>query len=143
MHERAEATFLTRALHLHPCHEEGFEQVPGVGRRAFQTTSAPLVEYTAFPRSRSDHSPRIAIVRDLSSLGLCLTSTRAEAVGSLQRLLHPWAEEGFPAQPTLARVIWCRPDPNGGFSVGLNFILNSRPAFARALSRLPSQVAAA
>jgi hypothetical protein len=77
-----------------------------------------VLEYTRFPRVAADSGARLAFTRDLSASGMCISSDRAEPVGSLLRVAMR-DPEGRPLPVRIERVVWCRPAGDGRHWIGL------------------------
>ena len=77
-----------------------------------------IVEYTPFPRTSAEPSPRIGFTRDVSPSGMCIGSDHEEPVGALLRVVRR-AGDGRSQRPCIDRVVWCQPASDGRFWIGL------------------------
>ena len=86
-----------------------------------------IVEYAPFPRVGAEERARIAVTRDVSESGLCISSERPEPVGSLLRIVMRDADGG-PLPACIERVVWCRPGDDGRHWIGLERVTALAPS---------------
>jgi hypothetical protein len=121
---------MARASRQLPLEFGGCGGVDGGGyeatRREERDRVVRMVEFTPFPRVACDLEKRVAFTRDESASGMCLGTDSPESVGELLRVIV----RGVDGQPTLdclARVVWCRPRPEGRHWIGLCLLEEVRP----------------
>jgi hypothetical protein len=90
-------------------------------RRESRRDEVRSVEYTAFPRVRSEQLPRLGFTRDISPLGMCLGVDAPELVGSLFRVQVRHLD-GQPMGVTIARVVWREAAQDGRQWLGLDLL---------------------
>jgi hypothetical protein len=106
------------------------EHLPNDGtpvRRERREEVVRVVEYTPFPRQTPDQQPRLGFTRDLSASGMCLGVDAPEAPGSLLRVTVR-ASDGRPMRESVERVVWCRPERDGRFWLGLELLTEAQPS---------------
>ena len=79
------------------------------------------VEYSSFPRARSDQRLRVGFTRDLSPSGMCVRVDTPERVGSLLRVTLREVD-GQPRLESIARIAWSSPTIDGAHWVGLSLL---------------------
>lgn len=100
-------------------------------RREPRRSIVRLVEHSCFPRTGAHGAIVVGFTRDLSASGMCLSSERAVAVGSLRRVtLH--SVDGASQRTWIARVTRCDLDSRGKHWLGLELLPNEPAATALA-----------
>jgi hypothetical protein len=90
-------------------------------RREQRIDEVRSAEYTPFPRTRADQTPRRGFSRDVSPLGMCLGVDAAEPVGTLLRI-EVKRLDGQSIGATIGRVVWCKPTRDGRYWIGLDLL---------------------
>jgi hypothetical protein len=87
-------------------------------RREQRRDTVRIVEYARFPRMGPERGPRIGFTRDISASGMCIGADEPEAVGALLRVVVRDLD-GSLSRPSIERVVWCSPAPDGRHWIGL------------------------
>jgi hypothetical protein len=90
-------------------------------RREQRIDEVRSAEYTPFPRTRADQTPRRGFSRDVSPLGMCLGVDAAEPIGALLRI-EVKRLDGQSIGTTIGRVVWCKPTRDGRYWIGLDLL---------------------
>jgi hypothetical protein len=90
-------------------------------RREQRIDEVRSAEYTPFPRTRADQTPRLGFSRDVSPLGMCLGVDAAEPIGALLRI-EVKRLDGQTIGATIGRVVWCKPTRDGRYWIGLDLL---------------------
>jgi hypothetical protein len=90
-------------------------------RREQRIDEVRSAEYTPFPRTRADQTPRRGFSRDVSPLGMCLGVDAPEAIGALLRI-EVKRLDGQSIGATIGRVVWCQPTRDGRYWIGLDLL---------------------
>jgi hypothetical protein len=90
-------------------------------RREQRVDEVRSAEYTAFPRTRADQTPRRGFSRDVSPLGMCLGVDVPERIGALLRI-EVQQLDGHSIGATIGRVVWCKPTRDGRYWIGLDLL---------------------
>jgi len=90
-------------------------------RREQRVDEVRSAEYTPFPRTRADQTPRRGFTRDVSPLGMCLGVDVPEQIGALLRI-EVKRLDGQPIGATIGRVVWCQPTRDGRYWIGLDLL---------------------
>ncbi len=90
-------------------------------RREERVKTIRAAEYTPFPRSRANETPRRGFTRDASPLGMCLGVDLPEPIGALLRI-EVRELDGQPIGATVGRVVWCKPTRDGRYWIGLDLL---------------------
>jgi hypothetical protein len=90
-------------------------------RRERRVDEVRSAEYTPFPRTRADQTPRRGFSRDVSPLGMCLGVDVPEAIGALLRI-EVKRLDGQSIGATIGRVVWCEPTRDGRYWIGLDLL---------------------
>jgi len=83
------------------------------------------VEYSPYPRARSDQGVRVGFTRDLSHSGMCVRLDTPERVGSLLRVTLREVD-GQARLESIARIAWSSPTIDGAHWVGLSLLKPGR-----------------
>jgi hypothetical protein len=90
-------------------------------RREERVDEVRSAEYTPFPRTRANQTPRRGFTRDVSPLGMCLGVDVPEDVGALLRF-EIRKLDGQSIGATIGRVAWCKPTREGRYWIGLDLL---------------------
>ena len=90
-------------------------------RREQRIDEVRSAEYTPFPRTRADQTPRRGFSRDVSPLGMCLGVDVPETIGALLRI-EVKRLDGQSIGATIGRVVWCKPTRDGRHWIGLDLL---------------------
>ena len=90
-------------------------------RRERRVDEGRSSEYTPFPRTRADQTPRRGFTRDVSPLGMCLGVDVPEQLGALLRI-EVKRLDGQPIGATIGRVVWRQPTRDGRYWIGLDLL---------------------
>jgi hypothetical protein len=90
-------------------------------RREQRVDEVRSAEYTAFPRTRVNQTPRLGFTRDVSPLGMCLGVDEQEPIGSLLRI-EVRQLDGQSIGATIGRVVWSEQTRDGRFWIGLDLL---------------------
>ena len=90
-------------------------------RREQRIDEVRSAEYTPFPRTRADQTPRRGFSRDVSPLGMCLGVDVQEPIGALLRI-EVKRLDGQSIGATIGRVVWCKPTRDGRYWIGLDLL---------------------
>jgi len=90
-------------------------------RREQRIDEVRSAEYTPFPRTRANQTPRRGFSRDVSPLGMCLGVDAPERIGALLRI-EVQRLDGQPVGATIGRVVWCKPARDGRYWIGLDLL---------------------
>ncbi len=90
-------------------------------RREERVNAIRAAEYTPFPRTRANETPRRGFTRDASPLGMCLGVDLPEPIGALLRI-EVRELDGQPIGATVGRVVWCKPTRDGRYWIGLDLL---------------------
>ncbi len=90
-------------------------------RREVRVDEVRSAEYTPFPRTRADQTPRRGFTRDVSPLGMCLGVDAPEQIGALLRI-EVRKLDGQSIGATIGRVVWCKPTRDGRHWIGLDLL---------------------
>jgi hypothetical protein len=104
-------------------------------RREARRDEVRSVEYTPFPRIRSEQLPRLGFTRDISPLGMCLGVDSHEPIGSLFRVQVRHLD-GQPMGVTIARVVWRMATREGRYWLGLDLLCDTEGRHSRSLPQL-------
>ena len=90
-------------------------------RREVRVDAVRSAEYTPFPRTRANQTPRRGFTRDVSPLGMCLGVDVPERIGALLRI-EVRELDGQSIGATIGRVVWCKPTRDGRYWIGLDLL---------------------
>jgi hypothetical protein len=90
-------------------------------RREERIDAIRSAEYTPFPRTRANQTPRCGFTRDASPLGMCLGVDVPEQVGALLRI-EVRELDGQSIGATIGRVVWSKPTRDGRHWIGLDLL---------------------
>ena len=90
-------------------------------RREQRIDEVRSAEYTPFPRTRANQTPRRGFSRDVSPLGMCLGVDVPERIGALLRI-EVQRLDGQSVGATIGRVVWCKPARDGRYWIGLDLL---------------------
>ena len=90
-------------------------------RREVRVDAVRSAEYTPFPRTRANQTPRRGFTRDASPLGMCLGVDVPERIGALLRI-EVRELDGQSIGATIGRVVWCKPTRDGRYWIGLDLL---------------------
>jgi len=90
-------------------------------RREQRVDEVRIAEYTPFPRTRANQTPRRGFTRDASPLGMCLGVDLPERIGALLRI-EVQRLNGQSIGATIGRVVWCKPSSDGRYWIGLDLL---------------------
>ncbi len=90
-------------------------------RREVRVDAVRSAEYTPFPRTRANQTPRRGFTRDASPLGMCLGVDVPERIGALLRV-EVRELDGQSIGATIGRVVWCKPTRDGRYWIGLDLL---------------------
>lgn len=90
-------------------------------RREERVKAIRAAEYTPFPRTRANETPRRGFTRDASPLGMCLGVDWPEPIGALLRI-EVRELDGQSIGATVGRVVWCKPTRDGRYWIGLDLL---------------------
>ena len=96
------------------------------GRRASKRHPVVrIVEYSPYPRRRSDEQRQVGFTSNESEGGLCLMATEAEPLGRTLRL-SVREVDGRSRFEAIARVVWCHDGIGDRFAMGLELLETCR-----------------
>ena len=90
-------------------------------RRETRVDEVRSAEYTPFPRTRANQTPRRGFTRDISPLGMCLGVDAPERISALLRI-EVRKLDGQLIGATIGRVVWCKPTRDGRYWIGLDLL---------------------
>ncbi len=90
-------------------------------RREERRDEVRSAEYTPFPRTGANQTPRRGFSRDVSPLGMCLGVDAPEPIGALLRV-EVRQLDGQSIGATIGRVVWCKPTREGRYWIGLDLL---------------------
>jgi len=90
-------------------------------RREQRIDEVRSAEYTPFPRTRANQTPRRGFTRDWSPLGMCLGVDLPERIGALLRI-DVKRLDGQSVGATIGRVVWCKPTRDARYWIGLDLL---------------------
>ena len=90
-------------------------------RREERLDEVRSAEYTPFPRTGANQAPRRGFSRDVSPLGMCLGVDVPERIGALLRV-EVRQLDGQSIGATIGRVVWCKPNRDGRYWIGLDLL---------------------
>ena len=114
---------------------------PTATRQESRERRVRMVEYAVFPRIASDQRMRPVFTCDLSGSGMCLGTDRSETEGTLLRVILRDVD-GRPTSDVLAQVIWCQPQQDGRFRIGLHQVAEARRTLLKVRHQERSQIGA-
>lgn len=85
-----------------------------------------IVEYSPYPRRRSDEERQVGFTSNESDGGICLMAPASQPLGRTLRL-SVREVDGRTRVEAIARVVWCRDGVGDRYAMGLEFLETQRP----------------